>query len=89
LDGFLQTEIRRQDNNRIFISNQKIMKISEEQMYVRCLTIEAMIKTMVIQGITSNEKLINAVDELFHPETDDEMEAYSEAIIYAKYSVLN
>jgi len=65
------------------------MKVSEEQMYVRCLTIEAMVKTMVIQGITNNEKLVAAVDELYHPETDEEMEVYSEAIIYAKYSILN
>jgi hypothetical protein len=65
------------------------MTKDNKEIYFNCLQIEAMIKTMVIQGITSNEKLINAVDELFHPETDDEMEAYSEAIIYAKYSVLN
>jgi len=63
--------------------------ITEEQMYVRCLTIEAMVKTMVIKGITNNEKLVAAVDELYQPETKDEMEKYSEAIIYAKYSVLN
>lgn len=67
----------------------KIMKVSEEQMYVRCLTIEAMVKTMVIQGVTNNERLVAAVDELYHPETNEEMEKYSEAIIYAKYSVLN
>lgn len=89
MDGFLQTEIRRQDTSLIFIPNQKIMKISEEQMYVRCLTIEAMIKNMVIQGVTNNEKLVAAVDELYHPETNEEMEVYSEAIIYAKFSVLN
>ena len=65
------------------------MKVSEEQMYVRCLTIEAMIKTMVIQGVTNNEKLVAAIDELYHPETDEEMEVYSEAIIYAKLGVLN
>jgi len=63
--------------------------ITEEQMYVRCLTIEAMVKTMVINGVTNNEKLVAAVDELYHPETNEEMEQYSEAIIYAKYSVLN
>ena len=65
------------------------MKVSEEQMYVRCLTIEAMVKTMVIKGITDNEKLVAAVDEVYHPESQEEMEKYSEAIIYAKYGVLN
>jgi len=63
--------------------------ITEEQMYVRCLTIEAMVKTMVIKGITSNEELVEAIDNLYQPETSEEMEKYSEAIIYAKYSVLN
>jgi len=67
----------------------KIMKVSEEQMYVRCVTIESMIKTMVLKGITDNEKLVAAVDEVFPPNTAEEMERYSEAIIYAKYSILN
>ena len=62
---------------------------SKEQMYFNCLMIEAMIKTMVIQGTTDNEKLVAAVDEILPPDTNEEMEAYSEAIIYAKYSVLN
>ena len=48
-----------------------------------------MVKNMVINGVTSNEKLVAAVDELYRPETNEEMEYYSEAIIYAKYSVLN
>jgi hypothetical protein len=39
--------------------------------------------------MTDNATLVTMVDESFHPETDEEMEAYSEAIIYAKYSVLN
>ena len=65
------------------------MKVSEEQMYVRCLTIEAMIREMVIKGETDNEKLVEVVDNIYRPETDEEMEHYSEAIIYAKYGVLN
>jgi hypothetical protein len=62
---------------------------SKEQMYFNCLMIEAMVKTMIMQGVTDNEKLVTAVDELYHPETDEEMEAYSEAIIYAKHGLLN
>ena len=65
------------------------MKVSEEQMYIRCLTIEAMVKTMVMQGITDNEKLVEAVDAKYHPTTEWEQEMYSEAIIYAKHAVLN
>jgi hypothetical protein len=62
---------------------------SKEQMYFNCLMIEAMIKTMVIQGTISNEKLVAAVDEVYQPQNSEEMEAYSEAIIYAKFSILN
>ena len=65
------------------------MKVSEEMMYLRCMAIEAMVKTMVLKGTIDNEKLVAAVDEVFPPNTTDEMERYSEAIIYAKYSILN
>jgi hypothetical protein len=51
--------------------------------------IEAMIKSMVINGTIDNEKLVEAVDNMFHPQNSEEMEKYSEAIIYAKYSILN
>lgn len=62
---------------------------TKEQMYMNCLMIEAFIKSTVIQGITDNATLVSMVDEQFHPETLEEMELYSEAIIYAKYSILN
>jgi hypothetical protein len=65
------------------------MTTNGEKMYFNCLMIEALIKSMVIQGITDNKKLTDAVADLYHPETDEEMEAYSEAIIYAKHSILN
>ena len=65
------------------------MKVSEEMMYLRCMAIESMVKTMVLNGNIDNEKLVAAVDEVFPPATSDEMERYSEAIIYAKYSILN
>ena len=61
----------------------------KEEMYMTCLMIESLVKTMVIKGITDNEKIVAAVDEQFHPNTPEEMEIYSEAIIYAKYSILN
>ena len=63
--------------------------ITEEQMYVRCLTIEALVKDMVLKGTTDAASLVEAVDNVYPPETTEEMEKYSEAIIYAKYSVLN
>ena len=65
------------------------MNVSEEMMYVRCLAIEAMVRDMVMKGTTNNGELVEAVDNVFRPDTADEMEKYSEAIIYAKYGVLN
>ena len=65
------------------------MKVSEEQMYVRCLTIEALVKELVLKGTTDNESLVEAIDAIYQPETNEEMEKYSEAIVYAKYSILN
>ena len=62
---------------------------TKEQMYMNCLMIEAFVKSMVVKGETNNEKLVAAVDDAFHPKNSEEMEAYSEAIIYAKYSILN
>jgi hypothetical protein len=62
---------------------------SKEEMHLNCLLIEALVKSMVIKGVTENEKLVAAVDEQFHPNDEEEMEAYSEAIIYARLGVLN
>ena len=62
---------------------------TKEQLHFDCLLIEGLIKSMVIEGTTDNEKLTEAVDQMFRPQNDEEMEIYSEAIIYAKYSVLN
>ena len=65
------------------------MKVLEEMMYIRCMAIESMVKTMVLNGNIDNGKLVEAVNNVFPPTTPDEMERYSEAIIYAKYSILN
>jgi hypothetical protein len=65
------------------------MTKDNKDLYFNCLQIEAMVKTLVIQGITDNEELVAAVDFRFQPKNEWEMEHYSEAIIYAKYSILN
>ena len=62
---------------------------TEEQMYIRCLIIESMVRDMALRGTTDSRLLVEAVDNIFPPDTTEEMEKYSEAIIYAKYSVLN
>ena len=65
------------------------MTTENQELYFNCLMIEALVKSIVIGGETNNEELVKAVDDQFHPKTDEEMELYSEAIMYAKYSVLN
>ena len=56
---------------------------------MKCMQIEALVTSMVISGITDNRKLVSMVKDRFNPETEWEMEMYSEAIIYAKQAVLN
>jgi hypothetical protein len=51
--------------------------------------VEAFVKDMVLRGITDNEKIVKEVNDVFYPTTAEEMEMYSEAIIYAKLGVLN
>jgi hypothetical protein len=69
-------------------SKKKGMATNSE-MYMKCLQIEAMVKIMVMKGITDNRKLVEAVDNMYHPTTEWEQEMFSEAIIYAKHAVLN
>ena len=65
------------------------MTTSNPVLTMNCLNIEAMIRVMVMTGITDNAKLVEAVDNIYQPSTREEQELYSEAIIYAKQGVLN
>ena len=65
------------------------MTTSNPVLAMNCLNIEAMVRVMVMKGITDNIKLVEAVDNMYHPSTREEQELYSEAIIYAKQGVLN
>jgi hypothetical protein len=62
---------------------------SNIEIQFNCLLIEAMVKTLVLNGKIDNELLVAEVNERFPPKNNLEMEMYSEAIIYAKLSVLN
>jgi hypothetical protein len=65
------------------------MKSNNAELYMKCLAIEALVKVMVLQGITNNKKLVEAVDTMY-PQVDEwEQEMFSEAIIYAKQGILN
>jgi hypothetical protein len=65
------------------------MTKSNTEIYLNRLLIEQMVREMVLRGESNNENIVANVDAIFHPESQFEMEEYSEAILYGKYSVLN
>jgi hypothetical protein len=62
---------------------------TNSELELKCLQIEAMVRVMVMKGITDNRKLVDAVSINYPPLSAWEQEMFSEAIIYAKYGVLN
>ena len=59
------------------------------ELELKCLKIEAMVRAMVMNGVTDNKKLVDAVSLYYPPLSSWEQEMFSEAIIYAKHGVLN
>jgi hypothetical protein len=58
------------------------------ELQVKCLEVENWTRALVMRGM-DREEIVYRIDEIYQPETLDEMEAYSEAILYARYGVLN
>lgn len=58
------------------------------ELQVKCLEIENWTRSLTMRGM-DREEIVYRIDEMYEPETLDEMEAYSEAILYARYGVLN
>jgi hypothetical protein len=65
------------------------MVTSTLQLQWNCLMIERLVTGLVLQGIEDNKTLVEVVGTHYNPETEFEMENYSEAIIYAKCALLN
>jgi hypothetical protein len=59
------------------------------ELITKCFQVEALVRHLVLRGIDDREEIVARVDEHFEPETMEEMEAYSEAIIYARLGILN
>lgn len=57
-------------------------------LHVKCLEIENWTRSLVMRGL-KREEIVARIDEMYEPETEEEMEAYSEAILYACLGVLN
>jgi hypothetical protein len=62
---------------------------TNSELELKCLKIEAMVRAMVMNGVTDNRKLVDAVSNYYPPLSEWEQEIFSEAIIYAKHGVLN
>jgi hypothetical protein len=58
------------------------------ELQVKCLEVENWTRALVMRGM-DREEIVYKIDEIYQPETMDEMEAYSEAIAYARLGVLN
>ena len=54
----------------------------------KCFEIENWTRALTMRGM-DREEIVYKIDEMYEPETMEEMEAYSEAIAYARLGVLN
>ena len=58
------------------------------ELLTKCWEVENWTRSLTMRGLERDE-IVARIDEMYEPETDEEMEAYSEAIIYARGGVLN
>ena len=58
------------------------------ELQIKCLEIENWTRSLTLRGV-DKEEIVAKIDEMYEPESLDEMEAYSEAIAYARLGVLN
>jgi proteasome assembly chaperone (PAC2) family protein len=58
------------------------------ELLTKCLEIENWTRSLTLRGL-EREEIVARIDEMYEPETEEEMEAYSEAIVYARLGVLN
>jgi hypothetical protein len=58
------------------------------ELMTKCLEIENWTRSLTLRGM-DREEIVYKIDDMYEPETEEEMEAYSEAILYARLGVLN
>jgi hypothetical protein len=68
-------------------SRHKLKDMTSE-LLTKCWEIENWTRSLTMRGL-EREEIVYRIDEMYEPETEEEMEAYSEAIIYARLGVLN
>lgn len=62
---------------------------NKNDLFYKALMVEAATKLLVLKGMNDWELLIDEIDTQFQPTTVEEMEVLSEAVIYARCSILN
>ena len=58
------------------------------ELLIKCWEVENWTRSLVMRG-EDREEIVARIEEMYEPETEEEMEAYSEAIVYARLGVLN
>jgi hypothetical protein len=58
------------------------------ELLTKCWEVENWTRSLTMRGL-DREEIVARIDDMYEPETEEEMEAYSEAIIYARLGVLN
>jgi len=58
------------------------------ELLTKCLEVETWTRSLTMRGM-DREEIVYKIDEMYEPETLDEMEAIAEAIAYARLGVLN
>ena len=58
------------------------------ELLTKCWEVENWTRSLTMRGL-EREEIVARIDDMYEPETEEEMEAYSEAIIYARLGVLN
>ncbi len=58
------------------------------ELITKCFEIENWTRSLTMRGM-DREEIVYKIDDMYEPETMEEMEAYSEAIAYARLGVLN
>ena len=64
------------------------LKAMTAELQVRCLEVENWTRSLTMRGM-DREEVVYRIDEMYEPGSEEEMEAYSEAILYARLGVLN
>jgi len=58
------------------------------ELQIKCLEIENWTRSLTLRGIEKYD-IVARINEMYDPTTEEEMETYSEVIIYARLGVLN